>query len=276
MLDCRQSRVLGKSLQKYTFDCYPLVFRALGKTLIDDIKELQLKGPALINRHDLLYIQEDITRPGMILGLMSTIIVEFSMLDTTLTIEVFLNLGSRLEIDQLSHSKPTSFYQFNDTILIADNGLKCVHAINKSDLTIATHSGICSISPKLEQGYGIDGAFNHATYSSPTYMVGETPTSVLLLDLGSIRKLDLISHRISTVYHGSKSSCNGLSIFQSLISFTCGEELILLGPDFSIKQKVNLYYLKRLKYPSNMKDVKFVLETNLNSELCKHRIDEDR
>ena len=135
-------------------------------------------------------IREDHSRPGLMLGLMSTFVVQFSVLEQNATVEPLLDIREHLPPHLSYKSNPSSFYQSTTNgILIVDNGLNCIHLINTVDLTIGTHSGTCTTNVSSVTDYGIDGSFNKATYNSPTYITsyGGNASSLLLLDLGSIR-----------------------------------------------------------------------------------------
>ena len=119
------------------------------------------------------------------LGLMSTFVVQFSVLEQNATVESLLDIREHLPPHISYKSSPSSFYQSTNGILIVDNGLNCIHSINTVDLTIGTHSGTFTTNVSSVTDYGIDGSFNQATYNSPTYITsyGGNASSLLLLDL---------------------------------------------------------------------------------------------
>ena len=184
---------------------------------------------------------------------MSTSVVQFSILEENATIEPLLDIREHIQPHLSNKSSPSSFYQLTNAILIiVDNGLNCIHSVNTVDLIIKTISGICNKDESLVTEHGIDGSFNQATYNSPTRITSyeyDAP-SLLLLDLGSVRKLDFLSNTTSTVYQGDlKSSYNDLSVFSDSIALSCSDQLIILHRNFSKEQSITFSYRKKMKSP---------------------------
>ena len=185
----------------------------------------------------LSYIQEDSSKPGVILGLISNNLVKFSAMNSS-KIQLYFNVTAYLDSNLSMSSELTSFYQLEDEILIADAGLRCVHSLARFNRTLRTHSGRCTDekAPKptwdfrQTQKTSTDGTFETATYTRPTELVswGADSSRVYLADYRMIRLLNLTTETVSTVCDSSAHS------FKTYSHMVFTENFVLLSGDYGL------------------------------------------
>ena len=103
-------------------------FRLQGKVLFEKPEE---KIYWLDFRTPISYIQEDIINPGTLLGVSDTYILKIHPNNSTAIPVGNLEKVYNLIWAKTSKSRPTSFYQFNDSILVVDSGAKCVLSVDR-------------------------------------------------------------------------------------------------------------------------------------------------
>ena len=161
------------------------------------------------------FLQEDINNPGTILAIQATALITFHLNSTKVEV---LNWGY-----EGSLSRPSSFVQFPEYILIADQQLKCVKLYDRSSKTLSNYSGFCSKS--YADAADRDGDLATARYVGPQdLLVSKTNTSHLYMvdiDLqgslglkdhfrhpfqgGSIKRIDMAAKTVTTILEAKKT-----------------------------------------------------------------------
>ena len=156
-----------------------------------------------MNTTILASIQEDISRHGVFLGLTSSKVVEFSISESESSIAELIDLSKKLgSVGRFS--RPLSLHQTNEAIFIVDNGLNCLHTLQRHDLILKPYVGKCipSTANLTTADRGIDGAFKRATFVSPRDIssYGNSSTLMLVLDHKQLRLLDNENENVTTMY----------------------------------------------------------------------------
>ena len=173
-------------------------FRLQGKVLFEKPEE---KIYWLDFRTPISYIQEDIINPGTLLGLSDTYILKIHPNNSTAIPVGNLEKVYNLIWAKTSKSRPTSFYQFNDSILVVDSGAKCVLTVDRLTYNAAVHSGRCEPT-SVSDGRIRDGSFISARYARPVDINGPGLKAGLLYmtDKNSIRELNLLTSQVSSYF----------------------------------------------------------------------------
>lgn len=199
----------------------------------------------ILNLSSLAFIQVDSDNSDILLALVSNSFVVASTVDEE-TVYTLLDLDAGL--GHLAKSaRPTSFYQLqNGDILIVDNGLKCVRLLRRRNLPITIHSGLCNNAKvdkpvfdfvKTSQN-GKDGYLLEARHVSPKDIgaCAGNFTHLLITDHKTLRQVDMINGRITTVIDGFTTGYNRLSILDQTIAVSSSDELRLYSADNFIKK----------------------------------------
>ena len=166
-------------------------------------------------------MREDISRPGVLLGLISNNLVEILPRgNATYTISLYANITGFLSSDFVPLSKLRSFYQLEDEILLVDGGLKCIHSLSKDKSEVTTHSGNCTngdetyisfvqdLNAIQSPLYARDVSFSIATYAKPRELASPCVNTSLiyLTDEFTVRQLDLSLRTVKTIFNSFPSS----------------------------------------------------------------------